>query len=315
MMTGLLMLVRRRSGHGDGNSGLIDGLILTVGLALPSWIWLIAPVPAHGRPVAGRASSSSVAYPLGDVILLGAAVRLALDAGRREPAFHLLGASIVLLLATDFVYGIMTLNGAYDHQLWLDAGWIGSYLLWGAAGLHPSMARLDQVVPGREVALTRFRLGLLTCASVIAPIVGLVHDVRVADYDFAVVRVASIALFALVIVRMSGLVRQRDRALHGERVLSATGAELVAAATPRQISEVVVGAARALGGDGAASCVLHPRRRRAPEDRHHGRPLGRARAARGPARRRRRDAAPDAGPRPSPPACRRPTSTCSPCRS
>ncbi len=32
----------------------------------------------------------SVAYPVGDVILVGAIVRLALDAGRSEPAFHLL---------------------------------------------------------------------------------------------------------------------------------------------------------------------------------------------------------------------------------
>ena len=71
---------------------------------------------------------------MGDVILLGAAVRLALDAGRREPAFCLLSGSIALLLVTDFAYGVLTLHGAFDHQLWLDAGWIGSYMLWGAAG-------------------------------------------------------------------------------------------------------------------------------------------------------------------------------------
>ena len=42
MMAGLLMLVRRRNGGSD-RSGMIDGLILTVGLALPSWIALMAP--------------------------------------------------------------------------------------------------------------------------------------------------------------------------------------------------------------------------------------------------------------------------------
>ena len=60
----------------------------------------------------------------------------------------------MLLLVTDFAYGLLTLHGLYDHQLWLDAGWIGSYLLWGAAGLHPSMARLDQPAAGREIVLT-----------------------------------------------------------------------------------------------------------------------------------------------------------------
>src|SRR5206468_11880019 len=128
----------------------------------------------------------------------------------REPAFYLLTGSIGLLLVTAFAYGLLTLHGGYTHQLWLDAGWIGSYLLWGAGGLHPSMARLEQPAPGREVVLTPFRLGLLTCASLIAPLIGLAHDIHEGDLDFVVVRCASAALFGLVIVRMAGLVRQQD---------------------------------------------------------------------------------------------------------
>ena len=86
MMAGLLMLVRQRN-RGADRSSLIDGLILTVGLALPSWIVLIAPY-LHAHDLGTLGKLVSVAYPVGDVILLGAAVRLALDAGRREPAFH-----------------------------------------------------------------------------------------------------------------------------------------------------------------------------------------------------------------------------------
>src|SRR6185312_16760290 len=98
-------------------------------------IALIAPY-LHMGDLGLAGKLVSVAYPLGDVILIGAAIRLALDAGRREPAFYLLTSSIVALLATDFAYGLLTLHGGYHHQLWLDAGWIASYLLWGAAGLH-----------------------------------------------------------------------------------------------------------------------------------------------------------------------------------
>jgi hypothetical protein len=218
MMAGLLLLVRRRSAGSD-RSGVIDGLILTVGLALPSWIGLMAPY-LHQDDLSLAGKLVSVAYPLGDVILIGAVVRLALDAGRREAAFYLLTGSIALLLMTDFAYGLLTLYGLYDHQLWLDAGWIASYLLWGAGGLHPSMARLEQPLPGREVVLTRFRLGLLTCASLIAPAVGLLHDVDARDLDFVVVRAASLVLFGLVVLRMAGLVRQQERSLERERVLS-----------------------------------------------------------------------------------------------
>ena len=250
MMAGLLLLVQRRNGGRDRN-GMIDGLILTVGLSLPSWIALMAPY-LHQDDLSVLARFVSVAYPLGDVILIGAAIRLALDAGRREPAFYLLTSSIVALLATDFAYGLLTLHGGYHHQLWLDAGWIASYLLWGAAGLHPSMARLDQPARGREAALTHLRLALLTCASLLAPLIGIVHDLRTGDLDYLAIRLASITLFGLVVARMAGLVRQQERSLERERLLSRAGAELVAATDREEIDRVAVTAASALTAAGAA---------------------------------------------------------------
>ena len=143
LMVGLLSLVRRRNPHGDraGAHRRADhdarpraALVGRADRAVPA------------RRLDGRRSPKlvSVAYPVGDILLLAAAVRLALDGGRREPAFYLLSASIIALLVTDFVYGLVTLNGAYDDQVCLDVGWIGFYLLWGAAALHPSMRELDR---------------------------------------------------------------------------------------------------------------------------------------------------------------------------
>src|SRR5215207_5314833 len=259
LMTGLLMLQRRRTQRGDRGSA-IDAAIMTVGLALPSWIWLTAPyLHDHTLSTAGRLVS--VAYPLADVLLLAVAVRLALDGGQRRPAFHLMSASIICLLVTDFVYGLMILQGTYDHQLWLDAGWVGFYLLWGAAALHPSMSNIDQPAAKRGEALTRFRLALLTGASLVARVIGIVHDLHVGDYDFAVVRAASILLFGLVVSRMAGLVRQQERSLERERMLSAAGADLVAATSREKIDEVALAAARdgevvRLRGEGLAELDL-----------------------------------------------------------
>ena len=288
MMAGLLLLVRRRNGGRD-RSGLVDGLILTVGLSLPAWIALMAPY-LHVDDLSTIGKVVSVAYPVGDVILVGAIVRLALAAGRREPAFYLLTSSIVLLLITDFAYGLLTLHGLYDHQLWLDAGWIGSYLLWGAAALHPSMARLDQPAGGSEVVLTRFRLGLLTCASLVAPTIGLVHDIDAGDVDYGAVRIASFALFALVIVRMVGLVRQQERSLERERLLSGAGAELVAATDRDEIDRVTVSAADGIAAPGSivALCRFDDAgslQVAAVDSRLAGRP-GRAPRRAGPGRRR-----------------------------
>jgi diguanylate cyclase (GGDEF)-like protein/PAS domain S-box-containing protein len=246
LIAGVLILQRRRSRNIDRGSA-IDAAILTVGLALPSWVWLIAPyVHDHSLSTAGRLVS--VAYPLADVLLLAVAVRLALDGGQRRLSFHLMSASIICLLVTDFVYGLMLLQGTYDHQLWLDVGWIGFYLLWGAAALHPSMSELDQPAVQSGGVLTRFRLGLLAGASLIAPTIGIVDDLNAGDYDFAVVRAASIVLFCLVVSRMAGLMRQQERSLERERMLSAAGADLVAATSREEIDEVALAAARSMAG-------------------------------------------------------------------
>ena len=137
-MLGLLLLVRRRNPQRNRNT-LIDAAILTLGLSVLSWILQIAPY-IHESSMGVLPKLVSVAYPMGDIILLAAAIRLVLDGGRRQPAFYLMGASIVSLLATDFIYGVMTLNGTFHHQLLLDLGWFSYQLLWGAAALHPSMA-------------------------------------------------------------------------------------------------------------------------------------------------------------------------------
>ena len=117
---------------------MIDALIITVGIALLSWLFLMAPY-VHDATLSPLAKAVSIAYPLGDVLLLAAALRLAFDGGRRRGSFALLAASVGALLTTDAAYGYALLDGTYNHQLIYDAGWLVYYLLWGAAALHPSM--------------------------------------------------------------------------------------------------------------------------------------------------------------------------------
>ena len=75
----------------------IDSLIMTLGLALISWIALIQP-SLHDEELSTVAKLVSIAYPIGDILLLAAAIRLAVDSGTRRPAFYLLVSSIVALL-------------------------------------------------------------------------------------------------------------------------------------------------------------------------------------------------------------------------
>ncbi|MCW2986927.1 MAG: hypothetical protein JWR63_4497 [Conexibacter sp.] len=253
LMVGLWLIVKRRAARST-DRGTIDAAILTIGLAVPQWIALMAP-NLHEETLTTAGKLVSVAYPLGDVILLAAALRLALDGGKRGVAFNFMSSAIALLLVTDFVYGLKLLDGTYTGQLWLDAGWIGFYVLWGAAALHPSMKILDHGRPARS-ALTRWRLALLSVASLMAPAVELTHDVQRGDTDMAVVTSAAIVLFGLVVVRMAGLMRNQERSMDRERALGRAGAALVAAGTREELDVVAIAAARELAGEDA-DVVLH----------------------------------------------------------
>src|SRR6185312_16111503 len=129
------------------------------------------------------------------------------------------------------------------------AGWIFFYLLWGAAALHPSMIELSDVETGRESRLTSLRLSLLAGATLIAPILQLVRTIPQHNWDAVVLIGASIVLFTLVIGRMAGLVRQREKAAARERALSAAGGLLVGATDRGEITIAALQAVVELGGD------------------------------------------------------------------
>jgi diguanylate cyclase (GGDEF)-like protein/PAS domain S-box-containing protein len=259
LMFGVLLLVRRRNPQGDRNS-LLDSAILTFGLWLLSWVLLIAPY-LHDPTMGFLPKLVSVAYPIGDIILLAAAIRLALDAGRHRTAFYLLGGSIVSLLVTDFVYGVLTLHQSYHHQLLLDLGWVTFQLLWGAAALHPSMVALQEPTKASEARLTPLRLSLLAGASLIAPICLLLKELRRGEVELIVIIWTSLVLSAFVVMRMIDLVRQHEQAVARERLLSSCGAALVSCASQQEMQQAALDVvAPLLEGPGAAVlCLLEDR--------------------------------------------------------
>jgi len=247
MMVGIMLLVRRRNQRADG-PGAMDAMIMTLGLALVSAMLLIAPY-VHDASLPLFPKLVSIAYPMGDIILLGAGIRLAVDGGKRRPAFYLLIAAIGSMLASDDVYGLLTLHNAYSHQVWLDSGWIFFYLFWGAAALHPSMRELSDPESERQPRLTTLRLSLLSAATLVAPVLEIFKVVPLHNWDLLFLVVGSIILFALVAGRMAGLIRQRERSAARERALSAAGGLLVAATAPLEIIIATLQAVADFGED------------------------------------------------------------------
>jgi diguanylate cyclase (GGDEF)-like protein len=143
---------------------------------------------------------------VGDLLLLCLVVRLLLTPGARSRSHLLLAGSLVVLLITDSGYAYSILVEADVATSVLDMGWLLSYLLLAACALDRSAGELDVVAVTPPAALTPRRLLVLAGASVVAPVILAVQTVTEASVNGLVIASASVALFLLVLQRMSGLV-------------------------------------------------------------------------------------------------------------
>jgi len=159
LMAGLLLLIRSRSPGAD-RASLLDALVVTVGLGMVSWVFLVGPL-AQAPDLTLAERLVSMAYPIVDVLVLATAVRLVVDGGPRPPAFWILCSGVGALLVTDTLYSIIQLSGGYHTGSPIDLGWMTWYACWGAAALHPTMRDLAEPAPPREARLGPWRLGLL----------------------------------------------------------------------------------------------------------------------------------------------------------
>ncbi len=143
LAVGFLLLARSRARGGD-HASLLDGLIITVGVGLLSWIFLIGPnVRAPGGLLV---RFTAAAYPLGDILLLAMLAHLWSAGGLRTTAGRLLAIGTLGTLVADSVYGLAGLHTGWNWHDGnpFDLGWILFYSCWGAAALHPSMRELSE---------------------------------------------------------------------------------------------------------------------------------------------------------------------------
>jgi PAS domain S-box-containing protein len=219
LIAGLLLLIHQRS-PGRDRASAIDSLIVAVGVGVISWVFLMAPI-AHDSDLNLVAKLVSIAYPLMDLMILTAAIRLAVGIGTRPTAFYLMALSIVALFVTDSIYSWISVHGiVYDNTSgYLEGGWALFYLLWGAAALHPSMRKLEEPAPEPEVKNPRLRLYFLAGASLMAPAVELFQALRGEQVDVPVLAGCSSVLFILVVARLKGLMVDVDEHRKTERQL------------------------------------------------------------------------------------------------
>jgi PAS domain S-box-containing protein len=207
----ILLLVRRHVPGGD-RASMIDASIVAAGASALAWVVLGAPYLDQGGSV--LEISVALAYPLGDLLVLGFLCRLLLAGGGYPQWVRIFAVAMVGMLVADAAFLFLDLRGAYEPGNPIDAGWIVFYLLGAAAACHHSAATQEEDAPKALPDSQALRLGLLAVSVMMAPLVllGLVVRGNPTNAEIVGMAVVNVALLALVLLRVAMLLRERTGA-------------------------------------------------------------------------------------------------------
>jgi len=233
----LLVMIRKQAPGRDWPS-LIDAGIVTVGVAIVGWTFLVQPRLLEDS--SALETATALAFPVMDVLLVSLAARMVLGPGLRSPAFAMVTTALVFQLVADVLYGFGSLHNWYRVGDPIDLLFVIGAVLWGTAALHPSMVELTEPNPDPEQRLSGKRLAVLSAATLMAPAMLAVAAVEAGNSELLVIVGAATTLSALVIVRLAGLVARHEHSERREHALGAAAAALVAAWTREDIYKVAV---------------------------------------------------------------------------
>ena len=162
MLRGLLSFPAARRG-GDRVRLALDLAVVSIGASAVVVYVVLGPTAVAGSSSALQAAFS-IAYPVGDVVLLFGfgllLLRRSIPSARRALAF--LAASLALYVAADLVYGYVTLHSGYQGGDRVDLLYMAALALrrrGRAAGTGRPAERLAQDAAPRAVALAAVRGG------------------------------------------------------------------------------------------------------------------------------------------------------------
>jgi diguanylate cyclase (GGDEF)-like protein/PAS domain S-box-containing protein len=255
LASGLLLMVRSRRRR-DGDTGAaLDALIVTAGLGALSWMYLIQPY-VHAADMALLSKLTSIAYPLGDIVLLCVIVRLVFGGGSRGTSVRFLALGTLGVLGADCIYGWIQLHGSWKVGGPTDLGWVLFYVCWGAAALHPAMRDLTTEQPSRPRQLSPVTLILLSGCAMVAPVALACRDVAGVPADGGILAIVSVVVFVLVILRLIGLARVQAVVARREQALRSFSEYLVAATDRLDVWKAGMDAVLGIGAEGVIGCIV-----------------------------------------------------------
>ena len=184
----------------------LDAVIVVLGVAAASWVFLMAPVLTDPHlTTQGRAAQ--IVLPVVDLVTLTVAFPVMSGAGPRPPALRLLLSWLYIGLISDSAASFMLSQGQPLHHTLLDTGWLVSLGFLGAAALHPT-TRDHGVAPVPRRGSGRYQyLSALVASGLLAPAMLVAYAVRNGEHEVAVVATTTALTALLAFARIGWLIR------------------------------------------------------------------------------------------------------------
>ena len=255
MGAGLLVAVARRRDFVDLRAS-IDAALVTVSGFLLTWIYVVDPV-LDDSSLSVREKLVSVAYPIGDVLLLGIAMRFLLGASWNVRSLRLLAIGLGATLLGDVLFNLQ-LAGHVKQLSLSDTILLVGVVCVGLAGLHPTMTSLTEEHGEPPDVDDTARFGLLLAICLLPPTVLTVQSLRGDSLHLPVTIASMAAVAVLAVIRFSTLTNRAIRAADRERLLTVYAGELLRARDRDELYDVAERTANELIDDGSATLVAPP---------------------------------------------------------
>ena len=167
---GIAMLTARLSA-GRSVEAALDSLVIGLAMLALVAFYVIQPIIGSYESV-DLALLTSVAYPVLDVFVLAALVRLYLVPQQRNPALLALTAALMTFLLLDLTYNYLYVTGI---EVDTEVPWLIALALISMAILLPGAQALQPVHQSVSDNITPWRAGLVGVAVLLAPVL-MLHD-------------------------------------------------------------------------------------------------------------------------------------------
>jgi diguanylate cyclase (GGDEF)-like protein len=167
LVIALAMLVTRRQ-TSRSRETWIDTAVMSLAAACVIGTLVAVPI-LNDATTPGMATLVALAYPLLDVVVLSALIRLLIDVKHVDPALGLLTASLVLTLTADLVFQSLAAQELVeDAPAWVDVLFLAAIVLLTAAATARGASSIAQPSPTSH--RTKIRLIGMALAALTAPI-------------------------------------------------------------------------------------------------------------------------------------------------